>query len=119
MKRRVTLQRRVTRKQAATLALYARERAISTLALLCFVLAFLTYTYFLCVSVVNVVMRQEIDTEVAQVANDITLLEARYIDAQARVTKEEAIARGFATSKEKVYVARDPESLVLRTYDES
>jgi len=117
--KKLTSHRRPSRKQAATLAVYARERAISTLAVAFFVLAFLTYTYFLCVSVVNVVMRQEIDTEIARVSNDITKLEARYIDAQARVTKEEATLRGFATSNEKVYVARDPESLVLRTYDES
>lgn len=107
----------IKRNSAKAIAstLYAKERAMVAVATVCFVLAFMTYMYFLCVSVINVVMRQEIDTEIARVGNQIGLLETRYIEAQNRVTKEEALARGFSLAQDKVYVSRTPESLVLRT----
>lgn len=101
--------------KTATSTLYARERAMVAAATACFVLAFMTYMYFLCLSVVNVVMRQEIDSEIARVGNEIGVLETRYIEAQSRITKEEALARGFSVVEDKVYVSRTPDSLVLRT----
>lgn len=115
------MKRSVTKRHSAkafSSALYARERAMVAVATLCFALACMTYVYFLCVSVVNVVMRQETDTEIASVGNEIAALESRYIEAQTQVTKEQALARGFGPASEKVYVTRTPANLVLGTKSE-
>ena len=99
--------------------LYAQERALVTLAGAFVALAFLMYMYFLCASVVNVVMRKDTDTRIAAVSSRITALQARYSDAEARITRDTAASLGLTTPVSKTYVNRKPSNLVLGKNDES
>ncbi len=118
MRKKRTVRTVSGRSRGAT-TLYSHERAVCTAAFVVFMFAFSTYMYFLCASVVNVVMRQEADTEITAISHRINSLEARYIDAESRVTKAAALERGFITPDDKVYLTKKPENLVLRTNDES
>jgi hypothetical protein len=103
----------------ATMPLYGMERTTFMCACACFLVAFSLYVYFLSASVVNVVMRQEIDQEIRTVNATLADLESRYITARSRITEAEAFERGFEKGAEKTYVSKTPENLVLSRNDES
>ena len=107
------------KRSKTTAAVYAHERTIFAFATAFLTLAFMTYMYFLCVSVVNIVIRKSIDAESTEVASHIKTLEVRYIGAQSKVTKEAAVIRGFTSVVDKTYITRKPANLVLNKNDES
>lgn len=75
---------------------------------------FSVYVYCICATVVNVVVRQEIDRNIAEANSRISDLESRYIEAKQRVTLAEANERGFTSSKEKIYITQISDTLVVR-----
>lgn len=75
---------------------------------------FSVYIYYICATVVNVVVRQEIDQNIAKANSRISDLESRYIEAKERVTLAEANARGFTSSREKIYITQISDTLVVR-----
>ena len=107
------------KRSKTTAAVYAHERTIFAFATAFLTLAFMMYMYFLCVSVVNIVIRKSIDIESTEVATHIKTLESRYIDAQGKVTKEAAVLHGFSSATDKTYITRKPANLVLNKNDES
>ncbi len=84
-----------------------------------FLIAFSLYIYFLSVSVLNVVIRQEIDTEIRDTHTKLSELESRYISAKTKVTEDAAAARGFTKTTEKTFVVKKPTNLVLSRNNES
>ncbi len=103
----------------ATATLYAGERTAVMVAGAFFMLAFGLYMYFLSASIVNVVMRQEIDHEIRETATKIAELEARYVAAKSTVTEDSMGTYGFTTAPEKTYVSKKSENVVLSRNDES
>jgi hypothetical protein len=72
------------------------------------------YLYFLNVSVVHVVMRQEAMQETQNLKNQIALLETEYITAQHTIAARMASVDGYREDGEKIFVARTvAPSLVL------
>lgn len=107
------------KSNTTALSLYANERN-ALMALLAFLfIAFSMYMYFLSVSVLNVVIRQEIDAEIRDTHTELSLLEGRYISAKSNVTEEAATARGFTRAREKTFVRKEPANLVLSRNNES
>jgi hypothetical protein len=103
----------------ATATLYAGERTAVMVAGSCFVLAFGLYMYFLSASIVNVVIRQEIDTEIRETSTRIAELEARYVAAKGTVTEATASEKGFMNASTKTFVSKKSENVVLSRNDES
>lgn len=72
------------------------------------------YLYFLNLSVVHVVIRQEVMIEVQETKNKIALLETEYISAQHKIAANMAAVSAFQTDQAKIFVTRDARpSLVL------
>lgn len=96
-------------------AVYDTEKKWLYVTLVCFALSVTLYIYFLSASVVHVVMRKEIDKEIATRASSVSALEAEYIEAQHSVSADIASMRGFALTKTKIYIDRSDTTLVLST----
>lgn len=87
-----------------TAIIYRRERTWFFIALTMFGVAASLYMYFVSASVVHVVMRKEIDGNIADVSSSVASLEAAYIDAQHEVSTEIASMQGFSKTDEKVFI---------------
>lgn len=74
---------------------------------------FALYMYFVTTSVVQVVVRQEINQEITQVKSQISALEAEYMSLQYGISDEIALHEGYVDVDEKVYIQRAPSTLVL------
>jgi hypothetical protein len=86
-----------------------------TLGCLCLLVISVTmYLYFLNLSVVHVVMRQEAASDIKSLQTEIALLEAEYIDAQHTIAAQIALLDGYNTDTEKIFVSRGSAGLVLR-----
>lgn len=107
------------KSKTATMSLYANERNALMASLAFLFIAFSMYMYFLSVSVLNVVIRQEIDAEIRNAHMRLSELENRYISAKTKVTEEAALVRGFSRTKEKTFVRKEPANLVLSRNNES
>jgi hypothetical protein len=77
-------------------------------------LSVVAYLYFLNVSVVHVVMRQDAATEIKSLETEIAILESKYIDAQHTVASRIGTVTDYNTDTEKIFVSRDNARLVLR-----
>ncbi|MEX0917694.1 MAG: hypothetical protein WDZ93_00905 [Candidatus Paceibacterota bacterium] len=93
-----------------------RNRELHTI-LSCTVLCtlFAAYVYFLSASVVHVVIRKEVNNEVALLNSDISKLESEYIKRQHAVSGEIAARKGFVAVNDKIFLDRSDTTLVLST----
>ena len=99
---------------------YAREQRIFFAALSLLLIFFGAYVYLVSASIVNVIVRKEINQEITRINSHIGDLEAAYITAQQRVAEESIGEFGFATApQKKVYIARTSPNVVLVFNDES
>jgi hypothetical protein len=73
------------------------------------------YLYFLSVSIVHVVIRQEVNQNIKEVNSKIASLESSYITAQHRLSASVATLEGYSKTENKVYINRKASSLVLNT----
>ena len=73
------------------------------------------YIYFLSVSIVHVVIRQEVNQNIKEVNTKIASLESSYIEAQHRLSSNVATLEGYSRAEGKVYINRKASSLVLNT----
>ncbi len=108
-----------SRYTTRSVALYSSERTAVVFASAFFVVSFALYMYFLSASIVNVVMRQEIDLEIRSTNARIAELEARYSSAKSAVSVEQAGTHGFISTVSKTYVSKKGENVVLSKNDES
>ena len=72
-----------------------------------------SYIYLLSATVVHVVMTQEIKREMATVQSTNSELEREYINRQHAITSEIAMQNGFTVTTDKIFIARQPNILVL------
>jgi hypothetical protein len=96
-----------------TATLYAEERLMVTLSGLLLLVAFALYMYFLSASVLNVVMRQEIDAEIHTTQTKISSLESRYILAKTNLTEEVATAHGLLKADQKTFITKTKANLAF------
>lgn len=91
----------------------ARERTwvFSLLAVLAAV--FVLYIYFVTASVVQVVIRQELDGEITDTKAKISTLETAYMQAQHQVSAEIASRDGYVAVDHKVYIDQAQDTAVL------
>lgn len=94
-----------------------RQRLFLAVAALLFV--FFLYIYFLSASVWHVVMRQEIEREIARTNSAISRLEAEFIQAQRTVTEAAARERGYVTTTDTVFIDQTPDTFVFSDNNES
>ena len=81
-----------------------------------FLLLILLYMYFVGNTIIQVVMRQEITKEIADLNSDISTLETQFILAQNAINKDLATAKGFVSNgNSKIFIDRSPGTLVLST----
>lgn len=66
----------------------------------------LLYVYFVSSSIMNVVLREEIQQEIALVNSDIGSLESEYLAKKNEITFAYAQDLGFVAVEEKKFVAR-------------
>jgi len=95
-------------------SLYEQERVWFFGALSLVLVSVICYMYFLSASVVHVVMRKEVDKEIASLSSAVGSLEASYIEIQHSVSKDIASMRGFKQTDEKIFIDRTEGSLSLR-----
>ncbi len=92
---------------------YERERRYFYAALALVVMMVALYVYFLSASVVHVVMRKEIDKEIAAKGSYVSKLEAEYIEAQHAMSEEIATLQGYVEAREKIFIEPDDTSVAL------
>ncbi|MEX0930818.1 MAG: hypothetical protein WDZ68_00830 [Candidatus Paceibacterota bacterium] len=83
--------------------------AVLTLLVVCFT----AYIYFLSMSVVHVIIRKEVNNEIALLQSEIGMLESAYIKQQHAVSNEIVSRTGYVAVTDKIFLDRSDTSLVL------
>ena len=81
------------------------KRAFTALIVLVFILLGF-YGYFISKSIVNVIVREEINNDIVAVSSAISELEFKYIAHKNTINKEYAKTAGFTGLASKTFVAR-------------
>lgn len=81
-------------------------------------LSIFAYMYFLTLSVVHVVLRQETNEKIHALRSDIALLESEYIEARHNINNKIATLEDFSLNQEKIFITRGESSLVLNVETE-
>ena len=76
------------------------------------------YMYFLTLSVVHVVLRQETSEKINLLRSEIALLESDYIDARHNISDRIVTLENFSLNQEKIFIHRGESSLVLKVSSE-
>lgn len=100
-------------KTKAQANVYKEESRLFYGALCLFFFASLLYMYFVSASVVNVVMRKEVDHQIASLSTEISKLEEAYIEKQHNLSIAIATHRGFVVADEKIFVDKTDTRFVL------
>lgn len=97
-----------------------KERQIITYG--CFVLLVIcisAYMYFVCASVVQVVIRKDTLQDISQLRSEIAFLESSYIEANYQIGQKVALHNEFTSVKDKIFINKQLEQgLVIRTTNE-
>jgi len=97
----------ITKQQKKKAQIYLASAFILLLSLV------ILYVYFLSLSVVEVVVRKQIDSDISHIHSDISELEETYISMQHSVSQEIAMQQGFVKTTKKVFVDRSDTDLAL------
>ncbi len=100
------------RKYTRTTA-YRDESRLFYIALAVLATVFCTYVYFVSIAVAHVVMRKEIDTNIASLGVNVSELEAKYIEIQHSVSSDIATHKGYVASNTKIFIDKSADTLVL------
>lgn len=100
-------------KQRKQIKAHTEESRLFYGALFCLVSVFFAYVYFVSTSVMNVVMRKEVDTQIAELSTNVSGLEATYIDMQHKVSNDIASLQGFVVADKKIFIDKSEQKLVL------
>lgn len=100
-------------KRQKQITAHIEESRIFYAALFCLVSVFVAYMYFVSISVMHVVMRKEVDTQIASLGTSVAELEAEYIDMQHRVSNDIASLQGFVMVDEKVFIETSETAVAL------
>lgn len=94
-------------------AAYRDESRLFYIALTSFLTVFSLYIYFVSSSIVSVVMREEVDSDISVLSTKVGQLEAEYIEKQHAVSSDIAEMRGFVMADKKIFIDRTTDTLVL------
>jgi hypothetical protein len=94
-------------------AVYRDESRLFYAAALSFIVVFMTYVYFLSSSIVNVVMRKEVDTQISSLGTHVSTLEEKYIEMQHSVSSDIATMKGYVVADKKVFIDKGEDTLVM------
>lgn len=100
------------KRQPKTTA-YKEESRLFYIACSLFVVVSGLYMYFVSASVMHVVMRKEIDSQIVEMATSISQLDAKYIEMQHSVSSDIASLKGFAIADKKVFIDKTNDTLVV------
>lgn len=92
---------------------YKDESRLFYMALSLLVVVFALYAYFVSASVVDVVLRKEVDVQLASVGTTVSELESQYIEMQHSVSSDIATMKGFVVAREKVFISKTEDTLVF------
>lgn len=81
------------------------KRALTALIAMIFILLGF-YGYFISKSIINVIVREEINNDIVRIGSAISELEFEYIAHKNTINKEFAISAGFKNIASKKFVAR-------------
>lgn len=96
-----------------------QNHLISAMCLALLLSGVVAYMYFLSLSVVHVVMRNEVMQSMNQLRSEIAYLETSYIEANHKISSQVATLQGFNTVDSKIFIDMSSEKgLVLRTTNE-
>ncbi len=101
------------RKHKGT-AIYTDESKLFYGALALCIGVMCSYMYFVSASVVEVVMRKEVDKEMSVVGTRVSQLESEYIEMQHSISSEIASRQGYVVASKKIFIDRTDDTLVLR-----
>jgi hypothetical protein len=71
------------------------------------------YGYLVSATVVHVVIEQEVKREMSELTSVISELESAYITRQHAINSEIALQQGFEVTTNKIFIPKQPSSLVL------
>ncbi len=71
------------------------------------------YMYFISASIVNVVLRKEIEGDIITTHSEVGELESRYLGLENNITMDRAFAMGFVKLADKKFVTRASQSLSI------
>ncbi len=98
---------------------YSSRRRKFCLFLFCLAtLLFTTYIYLISASVHHLIVRTELQQELRQINSQLSSLDARYIDAQHRISASIATLEGYTQPEVKIFIDRTEPSLVLNLIGE-
>lgn len=100
------------KKQKAITA-YKQESRIFYIAFTSCILVFCAYMYFVSASIVHVVMRKEVDAQIAQLGTHMGELESKYIEIQHSVSSDIATQKGFVVVDKKIFIDKTVDTLVV------
>lgn len=92
---------------------YQHERHFFYAALALLIVGIAGYMYFVSASVVHVVVRKEIDREIASFGSNVSQLESQYIEAQHLVSNDIATQHGFVRTTDTIYIDRTASTFAL------
>jgi hypothetical protein len=81
------------------------KRAFSLLVIAIFILVAL-YGYFISMSIVHVLVREEVENSIASISSAIGEFESQYIVNKEAITIENAYSLGFKNLRKKTFVER-------------
>lgn len=100
------------RKNTRTTA-YEDESRLFYIALFTCFMSVCGYMYFVSASVMHVVMRKELDSQIATLSTLVSQLEEEYIEMQHSVSSEIASTQGFVVANKKIFIDKAASTLVL------
>ena len=100
------------RKYKSTVA-YKDESRIFYGAFASCIVVFCAYMYFVSASIVHVVMRKEVDAQIATLGTRVGQLESQYIEIQHTVSSDVATLKGFVVADKKIFIDRTEDTLVV------
>ncbi len=86
--------------------LYGIERRLCLIFFILIITLASLYVYFVGKSIVNVVVREETELQIAEVNSRLSDLESAYLAQKDSINMEFAQAEGFDTISEKIFVTR-------------
>jgi len=94
------------RIQSISNKIHGIERQLCVGFMIFLVVLLSLYVYFVGKSIVNVVVREEIELHIAEVNSGLSLLELDYITKKDTINMVYAQERGFKSISEKTFVSR-------------
>jgi hypothetical protein len=94
-------------------AVYTEESRLFYVAVLSCIIVLGAYMYFLSTSIVHVVMRKEVDTQISDLGSKISKLESVYIERQHAVSNDIAVRQGYVEAENKIFIDKSGDTLVL------